>query len=143
MDWALFWVKVVSAIGAVLAVLFAAVSIRASGKATRRNIEVLARERQIEFYLDCLRDLAEVAWKDNNVSWAGDMFKTTAAMLPIEMIPFSRACVQLPSTPEAEVLVGPFDRAPAPRTRHVRDVQAEILGAIEKLIAERATLTES
>lgn len=137
-DWILFGTQIVSALGGALAVGYAAGTIRESKIQTAKSQQALIRERQIDFQLEVLRELAEFNLKGNNVAWAGSQFKILAAMLPIDLVPLARACVGLPSSPEAEnsAYAATGNTSGGPREHRRNEIEIEILQAIERLVAE-------
>src|SRR5262245_47937180 len=95
-DRALYVLQVVSVLATVAAVWFAAITIRQAKKQAQAAQVAQVRERQIDWELDLLKELF----------LASERLDLTvlrlARMLPMPVIPLTRAALRMGSTPEAE-----------------------------------------
>ncbi|MBB6351260.1 hypothetical protein FHU36_007843 [Nonomuraea muscovyensis] len=136
------WLEYANAFGTLAAAGFAAWTIRQSTQSTDENQRALVRERRVEFELDVLADLVELNSQSSSVVTRDERMRARAAVLGIDVIPFTRAALSLESTPEAIGRVAKRD----PERRDSRqssiefwglDIMEELLSAIHARLEER------
>ncbi|MBG0830530.1 hypothetical protein HS041_22470 [Planomonospora sp. ID67723] len=137
------WLEYANAIGTLTAAGFAAWTIRQSAKSSAENQQALIRERRIDFELGILAELAELNANEEMGNNRTIRIGTKASMLPIDMIPITRAAVKLESTPEAEKIVQEkiADKQISPFIRESNylkeEISREVLNAITSRLSER------
>lgn len=126
----LFWVQIISAVGSVGAVIFAAWTIHEARKSATASATALVRERRIDFELDVLRDIHSLI---NDLSRSGGRLKAQIRPL-LKLLPNAR----LDYTGKAVAVVRADSELQWPtgdvRGEASREIEAEML----RLIAERA-----
>ena len=139
-DWVLFGTQIASTVAAAAAVWFAVVTNKNANEQAKRSHDALVRERRIDFELDVLKDLAEYNLLDDSVFGARARFVLLASTLPADLVPLSRAAVDLDSTTNAKDHVRAVrvnESSSSPRVLLRNRIQAEIVQAIARRVQER------
>ena len=138
-DWptgALVFVDVVASGTTALAAGFAAYAIRQAKEQARAAQAALLHERVVDHRLDLLKELAEENEKPSNVAFVDASIKIRARMLPIDLVPLTRAAMGLESTDDAvqEVREGRLEGNTA-RMSMRQAIADELVAAIEATLS--------
>jgi hypothetical protein len=96
------WLTWLSVIATAAAAILAALTIWQAKRQAQKSAAALVRERRIDFKLDGLMRLAELLGGRLSAGDRDPLIATQARMLPAELIPLTRAAVDLPSTEAAK-----------------------------------------
>lgn len=141
-EGALTFVAVLSTIATAAAAVLAAVTIVQAKNAAERAQAALLHERRVDHQLDQLMWLLDNVYKGSNVSWVDAGMRNRAALLPIDLIPLTRAALRLPSTPAGQERAEEVKRTVADQTRQtVKDAMSKEIS--EELEAAVNVLVES
>jgi hypothetical protein len=137
------WLEYANAIATGTAALLAAGALIQSSRNSNANQKALIRERRIDFELDILVDLAEANAAEQVGTIRDTRLSTRSAMLPRDLLPITRAAVNLESSPEAEKLVedqvaDKLRNAMITKSNYLKqEICQEILEAIKTKLKER------
>jgi hypothetical protein len=136
------WLTWVSALASLVAVLFAAGAIVLAIRQAATANKALLRERRADFQLDLLKEIADDLIRQGP-HFPNSPMTVRARMLPVELIPLTRAVLQLPSNEIASAQVrgiaaGPtawgYDQILAALRA---ELTAELMDAVATVLAER------
>ncbi len=144
--WVVDSAQVVGAFGALIAIGFAAWSIVVAKRQAAESNEALIRERRIDFYLAGLRELGQAIrinpapgrrTAEVQIADAQPRVAVAALLLPADLVPYTRACLHLPTTQAAEAEA---TRGGSRRYWHadIDRIQSEIDSAVERLLSMRS-----
>ena len=123
-----------ASIGTLTAAVLAAVTIRQAKRQAKASQEALLLERQVDFRLDLLKEIASFNLRGSHVAYADEEIRQRATMLPIELVPLTRAAVGLESTDDAKDVVA----AKGYRDRSMDDIADELLRAATTTLEARS-----
>ena len=137
-EWAQTSLEVVATVATAVAAILAAVTIRQAKKQAAAAQAALILERRIDFELGVVTDLAVEHAKGSNVAFVQGHIQALASLLPIDLVPLTRAVMDLGSTVSATKLARDRQQPGSTKRESLRvEVAKELEAAANTLLQRR------